>query len=654
MGQDHNNLHKLSAAGALVTLGIIFGDIGTSPLYVMKAVITNIEEHGNVANQDFIYGAISAVFWTLTMQTTIKYVIITLRADNKGEGGIFSLYTLVRRRAKWLIVIAMIGGSMLLAEGIITPPISVVSAVEGLRQIQPEIQETQILIIASIIITLIFFFQRFGTSVVGKSFGPMMFVWFSMLGILGIFQILEHPEILKAISPHYAFKMLTQMPNGFWILGAVFLCTTGAEALYSDLGHCGRANVRVSWIFVKTMLLLNYFGQGAWLVSQKKLNSSINPFYGIMPDWFLIAGVIIATLAAIIASQALISGSFTLVSEAIRLNLFPKVKINYPSKFKGQLYIPSVNTMLYLGCLGVVWFFQESSAMEAAYGLSINTTMLMSTTLLVYFLQSRRTHIALIVLFLLVYLSIEFAFYTTNIIKFVNGGFVTFLIAAVIIFVMWIRHRAVEIKRRLTDYVKISDYLEQLMALSKDTTVPKYATHLVFLSTMRSDDRIEQKIMYSILQKQPKRADLYWFVHIEVTDEPYTMEYKSKIIATDDVVKVEFRLGFRVEQRVSLFLRLVIQEMVRNGEIDVRSRYHSLKGRNVIGDFRFVILEETLSSDNDLPFMEQFILNTDISIKSFTASPEKWFGLDTSLVTIEKVPLVINPVRDIQLTRVYD
>ena len=613
MGQDHNNLHKFSAAGALVTLGIIFGDIGTSPLYVMKAVITNIEEHGGVANQELIYGAISAVFWTLTMQTTLIYVIITLRADNRGEGGIFSLYTLVRRRAKWLIIIAMIGGSMLLAEGIITPPISVVSAVEGLRQIKPDIEETQILIIASLIITLIFFFQRFGTSVVGKSFGPMMFVWFSMLGILGLFQIIEHPEILAAISPHYAFKMLTQMPNGFWILGAVFLCTTGAEALYSDLGH-----------------------------------------YGIMPEWFLIAGVIIATLAAIIASQALISGSFTLVSEAIRLNLFPKVKINYPSKFKGQLYIPSVNTMLYLGCLGVVWFFKESSAMEAAYGLSINTTMLMSTTLLVYFLQSRRTHKALIALFLFVYLSIELAFYATNIIKFAHGGFVTFIIAAVIIFVMWIRHRAVEIKRRLTDYVKIVDYLEQLMALSKDTTVPKYATHLVFLSTMRSDDKVEQKIMYSILQKQPKRADLYWFVHIEVTDEPYTMEYKSKIIATDDVVKVEFRLGFRVEQRVSLFLRLVIQEMVRNGEIDVRSRYHSLKGRNVIGDFRFVILEETLSSDNDLPFLEQFILNTDISIKNFTASPEKWFGLDTSLVTIEKVPLVINPARDVKLTRVYD
>ncbi|MCS6796332.1 MAG: KUP/HAK/KT family potassium transporter, partial [Raineya sp.] len=622
MGHNQKDLHKFSVAGALVTLGIIFGDIGTSPLYVMSAVISTIEKNGNAVNQDFIFGAVSAVFWTLTMQTTLKYVVITLRADNKGEGGIFSLYTLVRRQSKWLVVVAMIGGSMLLAEGIITPPISVVSAIEGLRQINPNIEERHILVLATIIITFIFFLQRFGTAFVGKSFGPIMLVWFSMLGILGIFQIVRYPEILKAINPYYAYRMLAQLPNGFWILGAVFLCTTGAEALYSDLGHCGRGNVRVSWAFVKTMLLLNYFGQGAWLISQPKIKSGINPFYGIMPDWFVITGVIIATLAAIIASQALISGSFTLVSEAIRLNLFPKLKINYPSKFKGQLYIPSVNTMLYLGCIGVVWFFKESAAMEAAYGLSVNTTMLMSTILLSHFLYSKRIPVWGIMIFLFVYASIELSFYTTNLIKFAHGGYVTFVIASAIVFVMWVRNRAVEIKRRLTEYVKISDYLEQIKELSKDVSVPKYATHLVFLSTMRSDDKVEQKIIYSILQKQPKRADIYWFVHIEVTDEPYTMEYRAKIIADNDLVKVEFRLGFRVEQKISLFLRLVIQDMVRNGEIDVRSRYHSLKSRNVIGDFRFVILEEVLSSDNDLPFIEQFILNTDISIKNWTASPE--------------------------------
>jgi KUP system potassium uptake protein len=651
MGQDHNNLHKLTGAGVLVTLGIIFGDIGTSPLYVMKSIIN---EGGGIITKDLVYGGISAVFWTLTLQTTVKYVILTLRADNKGEGGIFSLYTLVRRRSKWLITIAMIGGAMLLADGIITPPISVVSAVEGLRGIYPTITTNNIVWIATVIIVFIFFFQRFGTSIVGKGFGPVMFIWFSMLGVLGISKIIENPSIFAAINPYYAYNMIANTHHGFWILGAVFLCTTGAEALYSDLGHCGRPNIRVSWIFVKTMLLLNYFGQGAMLIQSEGYKMTGNPFYEIMPQWFTLTGIIIATLATIIASQALISGSFTLISEAIRLNLYPKVKINYPSKFKGQLYIPSVNNLLMFGCIGVVWYFQESSNMEAAYGLAITTTMLMTTILLAYYLKMFKVNSLVVAIILVVYLVIEVAFFVANAVKFTRGGFISILIALVIVFVMWIRHKAVDIKRRLTDYVKISDYLEQLMALSKDTTIPKYATHLVFLSTMRSDDKVEQKIIYSILQKQPKRADLYWFVHIEVTDEPYTMEYRTKIIAPDGVVKVEFRLGFRVEQRISLFLRLVIQEMVRNGEIDVRSRYHSLKGRNVIGDFRFVILEEVLSSDNDLPFMEQFILNTDISIKNLTASPEKWFGLDTSLVTIEKVPLIINPARDVQLTRVYD
>ncbi|MDX1905145.1 MAG: KUP/HAK/KT family potassium transporter [Thermonemataceae bacterium] len=654
MSQDHNNLHKLSAAGLLVTLGIIFGDIGTSPLYVMKAIIGEKADGRGIITQDLVYGGISAVFWTLTLQTTLKYVILTLRADNKGEGGIFSLYTLVRRRSKWLIVVAMIGGAMLLADGIITPPISVVSAVEGLRQIYPSIKTSEIIWIASFIIMFIFFFQRFGTAAVGKGFGPIMFVWFSMLGFLGLIHIVAHPEILKAINPYYAYNMVINSSEGFWILGAVFLCTTGAEALYSDLGHCGRSNIRISWIFVKTMLVLNYLGQGAWLMQYEGKALSTNPFYGVMPQSFVIIGVIIATLAAIIASQALISGSFTLVSEAIRLNLFPKLKINYPSKFKGQLYIPSVNAFLMIGCLGVVWWFEESSKMEAAYGLAITTTMLMTTLLLAYYLKMTKVNKFLIALTLSVYILLETAFFVANAVKFSHGGYITILIASLIVFAMWVRYKAVDVKRRLTDYVKITDYLEQLMALSKDTTIPKFATHLVFLSTIRSDDKVEQKVIYSILQKQPKRADLYWFVHIEVTDEPYTMEYKTKIIAPDDVIKVEFRLGFRVEQKVSLFLRLVIQEMVRNGEIDVRSRYHSLKGRNVIGDFRFVILEEVLSSDNDLPFLERFVLNADINIKSFTASPEKWFGLDTSLVTIEKVPLVINPVKDVQLARIYD
>ena len=647
-GHGLGHVDKLSAAGVLITLGIIFGDIGTSPLYVMKSIVGT-----RVVSDLLILGGISCVFWTLTLQTTLKYVILTLRADNNGEGGIFSLYALIKRYAKWPLGVAMLGGAMLLADGIITPPISVASAVEGLVLIFPKIEKDTIVIITIIIITIIFFFQRFGTAVVGKFFGPIMIIWFSMLGVLGVSQIIHYPQIFAALNPVYAYRLLTEIPEGFWLLGAVFLCTTGAEALYSDLGHCGRANIRISWIFVKLCLLLNYFGQGAWMLDNmmgKQLTG--NPFYAVMPEWFVLTGIIIATLAAIIASQALISGSFTLVSEAIRLNLFPKVEVDYPSNIKGQLYVPMVNTSLWIGCIGIVLYFRESSAMEAAYGLAITTTMLMTTLLLFVYLKVKRFNPIFVGLFLIVYLIIEGAFLVANMEKFQHGGYVTIIIAGVVLFIMYVRHHATNIKRRLTDFVKIKDYLPQLIPLSNDTTLPKYATNLVFLSSAQNDDEIEQKIMYSVLQKLPKRADIYWFIHIDTTDEPHTMEYKTTVFAKNDVIKVRFRLGFRVEQKISMFLRLVIQEMVKNKEIDIESRYHSLKEQNIVGDFRFVILEEVLSSDNELPFGEQFIMNADITIKHFTASPEKWFGLDTSLVIIEKVPLIIRPAKDIKLQRI--
>lgn len=644
----HSNVDKLSAAGVLITLGIIFGDIGTSPLYVMKSIVGT-----KVVSELLILGGISCVLWTLTLQTTLKYVILTLRADNNGEGGIFSLYALIKRYAKWPLGVAMLGGAMLLADGIITPPISVASAVEGLVLIFPKIEKDTIVIITIIIISVIFFFQRFGTAVVGKFFGPIMIIWFSMLGILGVSQIIHYPQVFAAVNPMYAYRFLTEIPEGFWLLGAVFLCTTGAEALYSDLGHCGRANIRISWIFVKLCLLLNYFGQGAWMLNNlagKQLTE--NPFYGVMPEWFVLTGIIVATLAAIIASQALISGSFTLVSEAIRLNLFPKVEVDYPSNVKGQLYVPMVNTSLWIGCIGIVLYFKESSAMEAAYGLAITTTMLATTFLMVMYLKVNRFNNIFIGLFMVIYLIIEGAFLVANMEKFQHGGYVTLIIASVILFVMYVRYRATAIKKRLTDFVKISDYLPQLIPLSNDLTLPKYATNLVFLSSADKDDEIEQKIMYSVLQKLPKRADIYWFIHIDTSDEPYTMEYKTTVFAKNDVVKVRFRLGFRIEQKISMFLRLVIEEMVKNKEIDIESRYNSLKEQNIAGDFRFVILEEVLSSDNDLPFSEQFVMNADISIKNFTASPEKWFGLDTSLVKIEKVPLIIRPTTNIKLQRI--
>jgi KUP system potassium uptake protein len=645
VAQSHN-LHKFSAAGLLITLGIIYGDIGTSPLYVMKAIIGD-----TIISKELVLGGLSCVFWTLTLQTTIKYVVITLRADNKGEGGIFSLFALIRRRNPKLIWAAIIGGGTLLADGIITPPISVSSAIEGLQIYNPSLNTVPIVIA---IITGLFMFQRFGTKAVGNFFGPVMFIWFSMLAGLGVLQLTQNYEVLHALNPYYAYNLLVNYPEGFWLLGAVFLCTTGAEALYSDLGHCGRKNIRISWMFVKVALLLNYMGQGAWILSHtgETLNGK-NPFFSVMPEWFLMYGITIATLAAIIASQALISGSYTLISEAIRLNLWPKVKIHYPTITKGQLYIPSINFILFIGCIGMVLFFRHSEAMEAAYGLAISLTMLMTTILLTYYLRYiKRMNKALVLSLFFLFLIIELAFLTANLEKFSNGGYVTLIISGGLMIVMYVWYQARKIKNRLTEFVKLEDYFPLIKELSADTSLNKYATHLVYLTSADSDKDIEAKIMYSIFQKQPKRADIYWLIHIDVVDEPYTMEYKVKSILNDDLIRVDFKLGFRVEPRLNLFFRKVVEDLVARKEVDFTSRYDSLQKHRLIGDFKFVVLEKHLSHDNDLPWKEQVIMDIYFVLKHISLSETSAFGLDTSSVSVEKVPMVISPVANVNLKRI--
>ncbi len=643
---NHHHIQKVSAAGLLVTLGIIFGDIGTSPLYVLKAIVGD-----QPIDAETVKGGISCIFWTLTLQTTLKYVILTLRADNKGEGGIFSLYTLVRRaKIKWLLFPAIIGGSTLLADGIITPPISVSAAIEGLRELNPYIKTVPIVIA---IITALFIIQQFGTKLIGRFFGPMMLVWFGMLAVLGFAQMTTNISVLAAVNPYYAYRLLFGHPQGFLVLGAVFLCTTGAEALYSDLGHCGKGNIRISWIFVKTALVLNYFGQGAWLIAhQGSLLGKANPFYSIMPEWFVPTGIIIATMATIVASQALISGSFTLINEAIRLNLWPKVKIKYPTVLKGQLYIPSINWLLWAGCLGIVIYFQESSKMENAYGLAIVLTMIMTTMLLTYYMILKRYNKIFILACFLVYSVIEASFLIANLSKFAHGGWITLMIASVLITVMLVWYFARKIRNRYVEFVRLSDHLPILEDLSRDLSVPKYATHLVYLTSADNREEIESKIIYSIMQKQPKRADIYWFVHVDVVDEPYRMEYKVSEFIHDDVIRIDFRLGFRVAPRVNLMFRKVVEDMVKNKEVDITSRYKSLNKNNIIGDFRFIVIEKFISYDNDLPFHEKIILDIYSFLKHLSLSEEKAFGLDTSSVTVETVPLVIAPPKEIQLKRI--
>ena len=651
MSASHKDLHsKLTLGGLLISLGIIYGDIGTSPLYVMKAILGD-----HIINANVVLGGVSAVFWTLTLQTTIKYVLITLSADNHGEGGIFALYALVKKtKIRWLIVPAIIGGSALLADGIITPPISVSSAVEGIKTFYPEINTIPIVIG---ILFILFSIQQFGSKLVGKFFAPMMLIWFVMLAVLGIIQITKHPEVFKAINPYYAYQLLSIHPDGFFVLGFVFLCTTGAEALYSDMGHCGRKNIRISWIFVKTALVLNYFGQAAYLIHhegqtlQNLGGKNGNPFYLIMEDWFQPIGIVIATLAAVIASQALISGSFTLINEAMRLNFWPKVKIKYPTELKGQLYIPSINWLLFAGCVGIVLHFEESNNMEHAYGLAIILCMIMTTILLNFYLIMKRVKLYFIVPLITIYLLIEFSFLAANITKFAEGGYVTLIIASVLISIMTIWYSAKQINKTYTKLVKIEDYKKVLVELSADLTIPKYATHLVYMTNAGRTDEIEEKVMYSILQKRPKRADIYWFVHVNILSEPYKAQYKVTEIVKDDLYRVDFNLGFREPTKINLMFREVIKDMVKKGEVDITSRYESLNKNNIIGDFKFVLSEKFLSNDSRLRWREKLIMNSYFLLKKLSLSEESAFGLDSSSVKIEKFPLVLHAPEKVNLTR---
>lgn len=641
---NHGHLNVVSLGSLIITLGIIFGDIGTSPLYVMKAIIGN-----QVIDRDIILGAVSCVFYTLTIQTTVKYVLITIRADNHGEGGIFSLYTLLKRlRKRWVLVPAVIGGCALLADSIITPSISIASAVEGVKVYYPSLNQVYVVIG---ILFVLFFVQQFGTKIIGKSFGPVMLVWFLMLGVLGLIALLENPSVLCALNPVYAIRLLQIHPEGFFVLGFVFLCTTGAEALYSDLGHCGIKNIQMSWIFVKSMLLLNYFGQGAFLISQEGLtlkaisgnaDNPANPFYLLMPDWFLPFGIVIATIAAVIASQALITGAFSLISEAIRLDLWPRIAVKYPTTLKGQIYIPAVNWMLFAGCVFVMLHFQKSSEMEAAYGLAIVLCMLMTTILLMMYMKLYKVSTGWIVLFAIVYLTFEISFFIANIAKFSHGGYVSLFIAGCIASVMFLWNVGKRITGSYNDMVPIADYVDVLKDLSRDESISKYSSHLVYLTSSANKKYIDSKIIYSILKRRPKRADVYWFLNIHVTDQPYQSEYKVTFIEQDTIIRVDFYLGFKVTQRVNLLFREVIEDLVMSGEIDIISKYSSLHAHRIPADFKYVMIRKIISHDSNLPWYESLVVGAYVYLRKFSLS-EKAFGLDSSSVKVEEYPIILHP-----------
>ena len=648
----NGTISKITTASLLVALGIIYGDIGTSPLYVLKAIVGSKQ-----IDETLVFGGVSCIFWTLVFQTTIKYIWLTLKADNEGEGGIFSLYALVRRYGKNLVIPTILGATTLLADGIITPPISVSSAIEGLsivKGLENTIIPGNVLTIGIVIaiISGLFMFQRFGTQAIGKSFGPIMTIWFGMLLVTGLSQIVHFPSIFKALSPHYGYDLLVNYPNGFWLLGAVFLCTTGAEALYSDLGHCGIKNIRITWGFVKLSLVFSYLGQAAWLMHQgQPLLGGRNPFFEIMPQWFLLPSIIIATAAAIIASQALISGSFTLINEAINLNFWPRVTVRQPTEFKGQIYIPSINTILWFGCVLMVIYFKKSEHMEAAYGFSITIAMMMTTYLLGFFLLYKlRWNKIGVVAILGVFVLIEGSFFVANVAK-IKERWMFLFFELFIFMIMYIWYYARKINNKFTKFTDLGRYANLINELSADDSIPKFSTHLIYLTKANQRHNIEEKIIKSIFAKQPKRADVYWFLHINRTESPYTLSYDVSELLDDKIIKVNINVGFRVQPKTELYFKKIVQDLVTNKELNLHIRPDGSTKYNNEPDFKFVVIEKFLSVENEFTLRSGLLLKYYFILKDLGLSDEKAFGLDKSDVVIENIPLVYHPINSIDLVR---
>ena len=635
----------------LVTIGIVYGDIGTSPMYVMKSIL---EGNGGITeiNESFIIGSLSLVIWTITLLTTIKYVLIAMKADNHGEGGIFSLYSLVRSYGKWLIVPAMLGGAALLADGVLTPAVTVTTAVEGLRSI-PSMNhflgsgQWKVVIITLAIITALFSVQHAGTSSIGKAFGPVMLIWFSFLGITGAAHIFQMPAVLKAFNPIYAVRVLFSPANklGFMILGSVFLATTGAEALYSDMGHVGKENIYFSWPFVKLCLILNYLGQGAWIIENRGdavLASvlDLNPFFLMLPEVMRPFAVILGAAAAVIASQALITGSYTLVSEAILLDLLPHLEIRYPSDTKGQLYIGTVNTMLWLGCSLVVLYFRSGARMESAYGLAITVTMLMTTILLCVYMKDLKKKPVLGILLLLVFGGIESIFFISSLSKFMHGGYITVLLTLLLLSLEIIWYRGTQLEMKYSTHLNIQDHIDSLVALRDDTDFPLLAHNLVYLDGEDDPSLIDRDILYSILDKDTKRAQAYWFVDIHVINEPNTMTYELETYDTDCIFRIKLNLGFKCSQRINVYLRQIVQDLQATGELPVQDKKYSIYGKSTVGTFKFCIIHKSVTTKTELSSFDEFILNAKYAIRRAAGSKERWYGLDTSSLIIENVPLI--------------
>lgn len=640
-----------SAGAVLISVGVVYGDIGTSPMYVMKSII---EGNGGITGtgEVVIYGALSLVIWTIILLTTVKYVLIAMQADNHNEGGIFALYSLVKKCGKWLVFPAMIGGAALLADGILTPAVTVTTAIEGLRSI-PWVykvlgnDQDKIVVITLVIIAALFLMQKAGTSSIGRAFGPVMTLWFLFLAAAGCFHIMGDPGILRALNPLWAVKILVSPDNrmGLMILGSVFLATTGAEALYSDMGHVGRQNIYASWPFVKMCLILNYLGQGAWLLKNRSSGSlgaipDMNPFFEMLPEEIRPLGVVMGTMAAVIASQALVTGSFTLVSEASRLDLMPHMQIVYPSMIKGQIFIPLVNLVLWISCSVLVLYFRTSAHMEAAYGLAITLTMLMTTLLLFVYLNRIRKKYRSSRLFLLFFGGLEGTFFLSSLSKFKRGGYVALFIAAVLFGIMVVWYRGTAIENSQAVYLKVRDFVGQLGRLRADTGIPIQTDNLVYITKETQVEELDRDILYSVLDR-PKRARAYWFINIQVTDQPYTREYTVENFETDYIFKIQLRLGFKVDQRVNVYLRQIVEELIDSNELPSQEPKYSIYGSGEVGSFQFCLIRKLLIPESDITPAGRAAVSLKYAIRRVAGSSARWYGLENSALILEYVPLFI-------------
>ena len=650
----NNTSKRMSAAGLLIAIGIVYGDIGTSPLYVMKSIVEGNGGIGNV-NRDFIVGSISLVLWTVTLLTTVQTVLIALKATNHGEGGIFALYTLVRKRAKWLVLPALIGGAAILADGTLTPAVTVTTAIEGLKGLKfggnvPVSTQEMVIVITVVILLVLFSIQKMGTSIIGKAFGPIMFIWFTFLGVMGVINMAGDWTIIQAINPVYAIKLLFSPYNkaGIFILGSIFLATTGAEALYSDVGHVGKKNIIGSWPFVFVCLSLNYFGQGVWILNNPHFQLAdggvLNPFYEMIPINIRLFAIILATIAAVIASQALITGSFTLVAEASGLKFLPRMNINYPSTEKGQIYIPSINKGICVATIAIVLYFQTSAHMEAAYGLSITISMLATTILLYEWLAMKKINPIWNWIFLIFFGVIDIMFMISSLTKFTHGGYVSLFIAGVIGFIMyvWYYGNKVRDKRESRNaYVRLDEYTDMLTNLSHDEDYPTYATNLVYMANVKYNKFIKREILYSILDKRPKRAKAYWFVTVNVTNEPFTAEYAVNTYGTKNVINIQLYLGFKKQTSVNVYLRQIVHELIADGTIEPQpQKYTTTPGRDV-GDFSFVIVNDVISPQTQLVGYEKWLVEARVRLQNLSSNPASWFGLEYADTVIERVPLIL-------------